>query len=324
MHYAQRTFVIWGAIMVTLYLLTYTARATPRQQPSSGGELTVVDIYHSDDPQHPGAGVVSVEETQQPGTEVQEPATQGQSAPAGRPRQCDVYATRPVLNTIARASATIAGTESLAEPALTGDEMQPGTTYYRECRFADDGSLDAIDEFVYQPGESATAVATPPSAEVIARQAYAEVPLVLPAPHTSPGIDATQLVGFPIWLWVDGTVWRSFDASASVSGIAVTVVAEPDHTIWNMGDGTTITCAGPGTPWRPDGPDDQQTDCSHVYQFVSDDQPNGRYAASVTVVWSVSWSATTGESGTLPDASRTTGFSLDVAQRQAVITYGGG
>jgi hypothetical protein len=93
---------------------------------------------------------------------------------------------------------------------------------------------------------------------------------------------------------------------------------------WSMGDGATVTCDGPGTPWNPDGGDGQTTDCSHVYQHVSADQASGRYPVSATVTWAVTWSSTTGDGGTLADASRTTTFDLDVTERQAVVTYGTG
>jgi hypothetical protein len=138
--------------------------------------------------------------------------------------------------------------------------------------------------------------------------------LVVPDPHTAPPPDA-QLVGFPVWLWVDDTVWRDFQASASLAGITVTVVATPKTTRWVLGDGASLSC-GPGTPWSPGS--GGHSDCEHVYQYASD-----HYAARVTVVWSVSWSASTGQSGTLPDASRSTGFAMEVGERQAVISYGG-
>jgi hypothetical protein len=206
--------------------------------------------------------------------------------------------------------------------------MVPGASYFRECHFHDDGSLDR-DAFIYRPSAAAArpVAATPAAAPVvdimtIVRQVYAEVPLALPVPHTSPPVDADQLVGFPIWMWVDGAVWRSFDAWASVSGVTVTVVAQPKSLHWNMGDGTVVSCAGPGTAWVEGSSGDQRSDCSHIYQYVSAHQPDGRYHASVTVTWSVAWSASTGEAGTLPDASRSTGFDLNVVERQAVITYG--
>jgi hypothetical protein len=196
-----------------------------------------------------------------------------------------------------------------------GSAMNVGQKYFLQCRYADSGSLAYLDSFVYQPGVSG------PRVDAIARQVYEEVPLVFPEPHTSPPTGAPQLVGFPIWLWVDDTVWRTFDASASVAGVTVTVVAQPREVRWDMGDGTRLTCSQ-GTAWNPGGPAGQTTDCSHVYQFVSDHEPGGKYAATVTVVWTVTWSASTGESGTLPDATRSTSFELDVTERQAVIQYG--
>ncbi|HEY3141074.1 MAG TPA: hypothetical protein VGJ86_08085 [Acidimicrobiales bacterium] len=195
--------------------------------------------------------------------------------------------------------------------------MVAGQQYVLDCRYLDDGSRAYEETFFYQPGG-----ASGPSAAAIAQQVYEEVPLVFPEPHTSPPPDAPQFVGFPVWLWVDDTVWRSFEAHASLAGISVSVTAQPKIVQWNMGDGASVSCAGPGTAWAS-GQSGRASDCSHVYQFVSDRRPGGVYATQVTVVWSVAWSASTGEGGGLPDASRTTDFSLDVGERQAVVTYGG-
>jgi hypothetical protein len=208
--------------------------------------------------------------------------------------------------------------------------MVVGESYYRECRYHDDGSLDR-DRFFYYPAAArppVAAAAAPAVAPVIdimtiVRQVYAEVPLALPVPHTSPPVDADQLVGFPVWMWVDEGVWRSFDASASVAGITVTVVATPKALRWDMGDGTVVSCAGPGTAWVDGGDSGERSDCSHIYQYVSAHEPGGRYHASVTVTWSVAWTASTGEGGTLPDASRSAGFDMNVVERQAVVDYGG-
>ena len=208
---------------------------------------------------------------------------------------------------------------------VASQNLRVGQPYYKECRYADNGQVASYDRFVYQPSTPdgpAPAAPQPPDVEAIAREVYAEVPLVLPEPHTSPPADAPQLVGFPVWLWVDGGVWQEFEAHAAVSGVSVSVVAHPAQITWKLGDGTTITCDGPGTPWDPSGGAGQGTDCSHTYQFVSAGEPGGRYQASVTVTWSVTWSASTGQSGVLPAASRTSGFSLLVTERQAVIHYG--
>ena len=64
----------------------------------------------------------------------------------------------------------------------------------------------------------------------------------------------------------------------------------PNGSPGTMGDGETVTCDGPGTPYDPAVADDaQSTECSHVYQDTSVGEPDGRYPASVTVDWSVDW-----------------------------------
>ena len=206
-----------------------------------------------------------------------------------------------------------------ARTAVDGS-MEVGATYYRECRYVDDGTIASSQRFVYRPSGPAPAapvvVVTGPSIETLVQQAYAEVPLVAPQPHTAPPAGEV-LVGLPMWMWVDGAVWRQFDASVAVGGVSVSVAARPEQVVWNLGSGATVICKGPGTTWDPAGSDDQRSDCSHTFQFV-----NPRVRASVTITWSVTWSASTGESGVLPDASRTTGFTLAVGERQAVIHYG--
>jgi hypothetical protein len=104
-------------------------------------------------------------------------------------------------------------------------------------------------------------------------------------------------------------------ATASIPGLAATVTAQPTQTVWDMGDGTTVSCSGPGTPYDPQRPDaDQSTDCAHVYQH------DGTYTVTATIVWTVSWSATNGAGGSLGTVQRSTQFTLSVEQRQAVIT----
>jgi hypothetical protein len=88
-----------------------------------------------------------------------------------------------------------------------------------------------------------------------------------------------------------------------------------------MGDGTVVECDGPGMPWAFDGSNPEDTDCSHVYQDTSVDQPGGRYAGTVAIVWSISWEASTGETGVLPDGRSSSPFSVLVTELQAVVTY---
>jgi len=176
-----------------------------------------------------------------------------------------------------------------------------GTAYWLVCS---DGYVNLI---VYDPSMIV-------DAGTLARRAFNELPLLFPRPRTAPPISDAQLVGVRTWLWVDPADWITQSATASIAGLSATVTAQPAKVIWDMGDGTTVTCNGPGTPYdtnRPDG--DQHTDCSHVYEH------DGTYTVLATMVWTVSWTATNGQGGTLPDVQRSTQFPLTVEQRQAVI-----
>ena len=205
-------------------------------------------------------------------------------------------------------------------PMADAEAMTEGAWYYTTCRYADTGALTYAGYWQYEPGDPAD---PGPDLAALARQAYDQVPLTFPAPATSPAIDVDQITGLPTWLWIDPAGWRELTARAEIPGFWVEVTATPQRLVWEMGDGTRITCDGPGTAYDPALPANaQNTDCSHVYRYVSTDQPGGRYAASVTTEWTVRWQASTGATGELADASRTTTFDLAVGERQAVITYG--
>ena len=186
----------------------------------------------------------------------------------------------------------------------SGSEANPpieGTPYWIVCT---DGYVNIL---VYNPAN----VIDPGT---LARRAFAELPLIYPRPRTAPPIAGKQLVGVRTWLWVDPGDWRPMSATATIVGLSATVIAQPTKVIWTMGDGSTVTCYGPGTPYDPNVADsDQSSDCTHIYQH------DGAYTVLATMVWTVSWTATNGQGGTLPNVQRSTQFLLNAEQRQAVI-----
>jgi hypothetical protein len=293
-----------GRLVPVVALVVLPAAALQHDEPTSG-YLTGSSVTGG---QEPAARVWGVEAT-----------SAGPSSRAGAPQA-------PVREKVCRTFHLPGGTRLSAERAVrdqldsASGELVAGQWYYLECRWVDNDEVDFADRWLYDPADPESG----PSPEVLARQAYDQVPLVIPQPRTAPPPDAEQIVGFPTWLWVEPVVWQAFTASAAIPGLEVTVTATPRHIAWDMGDGTTLTCAGPGTPWNPAGGDGQTTDCDHAYQFVSADQPEGRYRVSVTVTWSVAWQASTGETGVLLDASRTASFGLAVGERQAIVSYGSG
>jgi hypothetical protein len=202
-------------------------------------------------------------------------------------------------------------------PVPAGSALVDEHVYYRWCENGD-------GEVVFQGWTRWTAAEIQVLAADLAYEASRELPLPYPHPATSPAIGADQLVGLSTWLWLEPGSWATLDATASVPGLAATATATPTRVRWDMGDGTVVTCDGPGVAYDPTRDDNaQSTDCQHTYQHVSAGQPSGVYTATVAVDWAITWSATNGQGGTLPGTSRATSFPVAVAERQAVVCYGG-
>ena len=126
-------------------------------------------------------------------------------------------------------------------------------------------------------------------------------------------------MGVPTWLWI-ADVWTSTSASASIGAVTSTVVATPTQITWTLGDGTTKTCVGPGTPFdlgRPAA--EQESECTHTFVWPSHDQVFGVYPVAATVTFDTTWSATTGAGGPLGALTRTTTVPVRVVEVQAVI-----
>jgi len=139
----------------------------------------------------------------------------------------------------------------------------------------------------------------------------------------TPAADATQLVSLPIWLQVAPSSWAPKSETVSAGGVSLTMNAVPVSAVWSMGDGTTVTCRGPGTPYpavKPKDPMAASADCGHAYTAPSESLPQGSYPVSVTTHWKVTWSTTTGLSGNEPDLTAVASTRLRVAEVQALVT----
>ncbi|GAA2975694.1 hypothetical protein [Actinokineospora diospyrosa] len=159
-----------------------------------------------------------------------------------------------------------------------------------------------------------------PSPAELSRVARRQLRLPSPAIAASPAAD--QLVNLPTWMWLTGS-WRPVSATASVPGVSVTAVATPTSVSWVMGDGTTVTCSGPGTPYQAGAdPTAASPTCGHVYRRSSTSLPGQAYAVSATVHWRISWSGA-GQGGTFPDMTTTGTAAFRVAESQ-VLNNGGG
>jgi hypothetical protein len=166
-------------------------------------------------------------------------------------------------------------------------------------------------------GQQPGAVNLPSPAE-LAQQAYSQ--LQLPAPVIRANPTATQLVNLPTWMWVDPSSWGNRTSTASVPGwVSVTATAVPTSVTWSTGDGSTVTCSGPGTPFTGGNPKASSPDCGHTYRVSSHGQPNGTFAVAATVHWTVTW-AGAGQAGAFPDLTTTGTAAFTVAESQALNT----
>ncbi|WP_051944375.1 hypothetical protein [Streptacidiphilus rugosus] len=148
----------------------------------------------------------------------------------------------------------------------------------------------------------------------------AESKLVLPSPVVSFSPAGFQVVRVPTWMWIIPGRWRPVTATAQVPGVSVTATATPSSVQWALGDGTQLTCAGPGTPWRPGGdPAASSPDCGHLFERPSADQPGGTYAVTVRMHWRVDW-AGGGQHGVFPDLASTSTVSVRVEEVHSLVT----
>lgn len=174
---------------------------------------------------------------------------------------------------------------------------------------------------VWLPTTGGLATAPPPP-EVLARQAANQLTLAAPRIETSP--TGEQLVNVSTWLWLAQSAWAPVSATAAVPGESVTATARPMSVTWTLGDGTTLMCQGPGTPYAPGGdPSAPSPDCGHTYRQSSAGQPGQAFTVSATVTWGVTWEGG-GQAGSLPALTTTTTTTLRVAESQAINTAGTG
>jgi hypothetical protein len=194
----------------------------------------------------------------------------------------------------------------------------PGGWVVRRCS---DGSLDTA--WVAQAPSVRAARVTPGQ---LAEHAVSRLRLPLPMPRFDPrresSVGPATLVNVPTWFWVDG--WTPAARRTQAGGVWAEVSAVPVETTWTPGDGgAPVRCGGPGIPWTSDRQSPAKA-CRYTYARSSAAQRGDVYLARVTVVWRVSWRGSGGLGGTLPLMERQSTFPVAVAERQTVVTIGGG
>jgi hypothetical protein len=143
---------------------------------------------------------------------------------------------------------------------------------------------------------------TPVDPAELARQLLAQIQLARIDIGITPSPGHTGFVGLPTYLWVNNPGARTLGPisdSTSAGGVTVTISAKVSRVEWSLGDGTTITCTGAGTPYRTEFRARPSPTCGHVYQHPSTSLPDGAYQVTAKAVWDVSWTGG-GQAGTIP------------------------
>lgn len=276
----------------------------------------------------------------------QEAAPEARGGGAGGESACRWVPLGPIAEVAAVQAAINAGNQpDVDDPSVPGAlALVPGvfegtarTDWYRVTgttaevlhRQVCDGTTTGLRWVALRP--DATGTLTPQvRAQDLVPGARDEVVRRLPTPQVRIGPadedpDGWTYVNNRTFFWIDDAPgqWHPVTATASAGGITVTVTATPVSLRVDPGDGSpTVTCAGtpPAVTRANFHPD--ITGCSHTYRNSSAVAPNGRtWPVTASIVWHVTWTATTGEGGDLGYvATASPTRDLPVAEIQAVVT----
>jgi hypothetical protein len=144
-----------------------------------------------------------------------------------------------------------------------------------------------------------------------------------PTVSLSPPAAVGGFVALETWLGVEPMAPVSATAGPTFGGLTVTATAVPSRIEWTPGDPAvaTITCELWGAT-RPDGADGQSAPCGWTPRVPSAPQYGGgadeNFHGTVTIVWTASWTASTGESGALDTVDTTTAVTYRVREIQTI------
>jgi hypothetical protein len=163
----------------------------------------------------------------------------------------------------------------------------PGAWYLPSCKWP--------KHYYGNPMPAIWIVGPPPAAPTnptfLVQQAVAHLTLDGPRIGMSPPSNRPQIVNVSTWLWISGG-WRGRSVTATAGRVTATATAVPYKVVWNMGDGRSVTCRGPGTEYKSNEPASaQSTTCSYTYSKPSSTVPGGRFTVTATVYYQVTWVA---------------------------------
>ena len=155
---------------------------------------------------------------------------------------------------------------------------------------------------------------------MLAARAVSLLPLRGPVIGMAPQQGKTGLVGLPVWLWtaVSPQTWGPVSATAAVPGVSVTATARVVRVVWQMGDGSSVVCTSPGTPYSIARGDTDSPDCGYRYSRSSAGLPGDVYTVTATATWRVDW-AGGGQAGSLTQ-TRVSTTTVRIGELQVLVS----
>ena len=155
----------------------------------------------------------------------------------------------------------------------------------------------------------------------LAKIAWEAVTIPAPTVETNPkvGSQGATLVGMDTWVWATGNTPTSVTATATAGSTTATITAGSSGLQLSAPDGKA-TCTGFGIPWHSGMPEGSSP-CTISFNRSSA-HLGGTTPLTIQVAYSASYTATDGNSGTLPAITTTSTTNLPVAEVQTLTTNG--
>lgn len=159
-----------------------------------------------------------------------------------------------------------------------------------------------------------------PSPAELAARAINQLPIRGPVITTAPDAAGSGLVGLPVWIWTPAfeATWGPSSRTASVPGLSVTATAKATKIVYQMGNGDSITCTAPGTPYHPSFGRAKSPDCGYNGYAKPSSTVGGRYTITGTTTWQINW-AGGGETGDVT-VTRTSTATIDIDELQVITS----
>lgn len=187
-----------------------------------------------------------------------------------------------------------------------------GESYMLGCT-DQDGARVRTSWVTFDPGDPFSGVGATERAVDEARRR-----LEIPDPRPVVNPPDAQLVGLPMWMWLDDP-WERVWASASIGSVWAGVAAWPETSYWEFSDGTGIWCdRGIAYDIFRD-PRDQSSGCTHTFTRTSAFNADGVEWVRVTVTWGVEWTSSEMGGEPLGTLTRSTDLPVRVVEAQALV-----